>query len=111
MNRSRVFVAPSRSEGHPKALIEAMACGMVVIGTDVAGVRDVISHGANGWLCAPGAGAIRAAITHLFGDAALRDRLGAAARTFAVENYALERIADMEYTLYREVVATAGRAP
>jgi glycosyltransferase involved in cell wall biosynthesis len=111
MNRSRVFVLPSLWEGHPKALIEAMACGMAVIGTDVAGVRDVISHGVNGWLCTPDAGAISAAITQLLGDPALRVRLGAAARTFAVENYALERIADMEYTLYREVVATAGRAP
>ena len=51
-----VFALASNYEGHPKALIEAMACGKAVVGVDVPGIRDVIRHGENGLLCEKVAG-------------------------------------------------------
>lgn len=62
LNRSMAFILPSFYEGHPKALIEAMACGLPVIGTNVPGVRELIVHGKTGLLCSPDSDSIRNAI-------------------------------------------------
>ena len=40
----------SKYEGHPKALLEAMACGCICIGTDVSGINEVIKNDVNGYL-------------------------------------------------------------
>ena len=50
LNRYRYFVLPSLYEGMPKTLLEAMACGLVCIGTDVDGIRELIEDGVNGYL-------------------------------------------------------------
>jgi len=50
LNRYRYFILPSLYEGMPKTLLEAMACGLVCIGTDVDGIRELIEDGVNGYL-------------------------------------------------------------
>ncbi len=50
MNLYRYFILPSHYEGMPKALLEALSCGLVCIGTDVEGIREVISDNVNGFL-------------------------------------------------------------
>jgi len=50
LNRYRYFVIPSLYEGNPKTLLEAMACGLICIGTDVPGINDIIVDGENGFL-------------------------------------------------------------
>jgi glycosyltransferase involved in cell wall biosynthesis len=50
MNACDVFVLPSLYEGHPKVLVEAMACGCAVIASDVEGNNDVVVDGKNGLL-------------------------------------------------------------
>jgi glycosyltransferase involved in cell wall biosynthesis len=50
LNRYRYYILPSFYEGMPKALLEAMACGLVCIGTDVDGINEVIEDGVNGHL-------------------------------------------------------------
>src|SRR3546814_20581124 len=59
INAGRIFVLPSSYEGHPKTLLEAMACGPAVIGTDVPGIREVIDDDRPGLLCTPTAAARR----------------------------------------------------
>lgn len=103
LNSSEVFVLPSLYEGHPKVLIEAMACGLPVIGTDVPGIRELIRHRHTGYLCGTTAGEIRAAIREVLDDAELRARMGPNAREFAVRNFALERVASMELALLEEL--------
>lgn len=49
-NRYRYYILPSFYEGTPKALLEAMACGLVCIGTDVEGINQIIDDGVNGYL-------------------------------------------------------------
>lgn len=103
ISRSQVFVLPSLNEGHPKALIEAMACGVAVLGADSPGIREVIRHGETGWLCHPDPGSLRQALQTLLTDEALRLKLGANARQFALEQYALEKIVDQELDLLLKV--------
>lgn len=101
--RAEVFVLPSLYEGHPKALIEALACGAAVVGTDVDGIRDVLQHEETGLLCSPTPEGIADALQRLLSDPPLRARLGRSAREFAVSEYSLERAVERELALLDEV--------
>ena len=103
-NSYPVFILPSHYEGNPKVLLEAMACGRAVIGTDVPGIASVIRDGENGLLCEPEAGAMRKAIVRLMGDEALRQRLGLAAYKQILENQTLDRLVAMELACYRSLM-------
>lgn len=105
VNGCPIFVLPSSYEGHPKVLIEAMSCGRAVVGTRVPGIEDVVGHGADGLLVNVDRDDLREAITDLAGDPELRSRLGRTARETALDSYSLERIASLELSLLREVVA------
>ena len=48
--RAQIFVLPSSKEGLPLAGIQAMASGLVLVGSDVIGINDIIQHGKNGYL-------------------------------------------------------------
>jgi len=48
-----VFCLPSYREGLPKALLEAMSCGLICVATDVPGCREIITDRCNGLLCKP----------------------------------------------------------
>jgi len=50
LNRYRYYILPSFHEGMPKSLLEAMACGLVCIGTNVEGINEIIEDGVNGYL-------------------------------------------------------------
>jgi glycosyltransferase involved in cell wall biosynthesis len=99
LNSASLFVLPSLYEGHPKALLEAMACGLPVIGSDVLGIRNLIQHGETGYLCDTSPESIRQAIVELLGDQAFRARLGQQARRFVVETASVKKILEEELTL------------
>jgi len=81
LQRCRLFVLPSVSEGLPVALLEAMAWGRAIVASEVGGVPDVLTDGVNARLVPPGdAPALTAAVDALLDDRDERDRLAAAAR-------------------------------
>ena len=53
IQRSKIVVVPSLSEPLGVVVIEAMACGVPVIGSNTGGIPDMIKHGYNGWLVKP----------------------------------------------------------
>ncbi|MGH7215300.1 MAG: glycosyltransferase [Tepidisphaeraceae bacterium] len=76
LSRVGLLVLPSSAEGFGLVLIEAMAAGVPVVAAGVAGVRDVVRHGANGILVDPDAPAMLAgAIDRVIDDSALRAQL------------------------------------
>lgn len=83
-----VFVQPSLYEGLSNALLEAMSCGLPVVATRVGGNREIIDHGRNGLLAAPGdAMGLASALQYALEDADCRVSLGSAARRFIQQHY------------------------
>ena len=100
----QVVVLPSYREGLPKGLIEAAACGLPLVTTDVPGCREVVTDGVDGLLVpVKDANALAAAILRLQGDADLRRRLGAAARVKAEQEFDERIVVGRTLAVYREL--------
>lgn len=99
-----LFILPSKYEGHPKALLEAMSCGLPVVGTKVPGIIEVIVDGKNGVLSDPNVQAIREAIHRLLADSDLRTRLGEAARKLVERNFSLDHVFNLEISLIDDLM-------
>ncbi|MFL2784122.1 MAG: glycosyltransferase family 4 protein [Dehalococcoidia bacterium] len=104
MQSSKIFVLPSFFEGHPKVLLEAMACGMSVVGSNAPGIRNVIDHEKTGLLCGTGSDDIKDALQRLFIDDELRAALGRNAREYIEKNCSLYTVAKMESKLMGAIV-------
>src|SRR5690348_17102649 len=90
LQQSWGFVMPSRWEGMPNALLEAMACGLPCVATRVSGSEDIILAGVNGLLVEPEQPAEMAqALRRLIEDSELAQRLGQAGRATVVRDYQL----------------------
>ncbi len=104
-----VFVLPSLTEGHPKALLEAMSTGLPCLASDVDGNRAVVAPGETGLLFDPrDASGLADALDRVFTDGELARRLGKAARVRAVEAYDLGRLVAGEIALLTDVAARGG---
>ncbi|WP_042692489.1 glycosyltransferase family 4 protein [Azospirillum sp. B506] len=102
-----VFVFPSRDEGMPNVVLEAMAAGLPVVATRIAGNRDLVVEEETGlMLDADDTPALAAALTRLAEDPALRRRLGEGGRRRVVAHFSWRAVA----AAYRDL-ALAGRAP
>ncbi|QNK01064.1 glycosyltransferase family 4 protein [Dyella telluris] len=87
-----IVVLPSYREGLPRTLVEAAACALPLITTDVPGCREVVADGVDGLLVpVRSVEPLAQAMRQLLDDPALARRLGEAARTKA-RNYFDERI-------------------
>jgi glycosyltransferase involved in cell wall biosynthesis len=112
-----VYAQPSRYEGHPKTIFEAMACGVPVLAGDAPGVRQFIEHGKTGWLVGLDAASIRTGLLALLNDAALRAKIGAAERAYVEKNLALNVVVGQEMAMLESVMqlsapmAKPGRRP
>ena len=105
LNQARAFILPSRYEGHPKVLLEAMSCARPCIGTDVTGIRTDIRHRETGYLCRTDRNSLARAIDEVLGSESLRSELGQNARHYILEHYSLDRVVRMELDVIRSVHA------
>jgi len=101
-----IVVLPSYREGLPKGLIEAAACALPLVTTDVPGCREVVSDSIDGLVVpARDADALADAIARLHDDPALAGRLGAAARTKALAQFDERIVVEHTMAVYRELSA------
>jgi glycosyltransferase involved in cell wall biosynthesis len=102
-----IVCLPSYREGFPKVLLEAMACGLPCITTDVPGCRAAVRHGDNGLLIPVNdSDALAAAISTLAQNQEVRVRMGQRGRTRALEEFSQEQINKMTLLAYQEALST-----
>ncbi|MFA5276807.1 MAG: glycosyltransferase family 4 protein [Candidatus Omnitrophota bacterium] len=100
-----IFVMPSLKEGLGLALMEAMASGKAVVGTDVGGIKSLIKDRANGLLVKPAdSQALAAAIIELLSNPAEAENYGQEASKFIAENFPLAKMVDQTEKVYLECV-------
>jgi glycosyltransferase involved in cell wall biosynthesis len=105
--QAELACVPSLYEGFSLPAVEAMACGVPVVGTTGGAVPEVIGRdGDTGLLVAPGdPSALAGAIVRALDDPALRDRIGAAGRVRALERFTWRRTAEATVEHYRALLA------
>jgi len=100
------FVLPSRWEGMPNALLEAMACGIPCIATRVSGSEDIIADGINGLLVEPEQPAEMAqALRRMIEDAELAQKLAQEGYATVQRDYQLIHVTRQCVDLYRHALA------
>ena len=102
-----VFVLPSRSEGLPMALLEAMSAGLPVVATRLDGVAEVVLEGEHG-LFAPidDSDALANVILQLLRDPSMRAHMGTAARRRVNEMYSIDHTGEQYLTLMFKLLGT-----
>jgi sugar transferase (PEP-CTERM/EpsH1 system associated) len=111
LNAMDAFVLPSLGEGMSNTLLEAMACGLPVIVTNVGGNPEIIEDGRTGWLFTPGdAKGLAAKLKALVNNPVLLREISAAARTHTVERFSLQGMMRNYATFYLDLAARRGIA-
>jgi glycosyltransferase involved in cell wall biosynthesis len=106
LRHADAFVFPSRDEGMPNAVLEAMASGLAVAATRIAGNEELVEEGRTGFLVPPDdAAALTAVVARLVADRNLCWRLGQAGREKVVREYSWRVVAEA----YAALCARAAR--
>lgn len=107
-----VFVLPSRREGLPVALMEAMACGLPAVASQLPGATDaLIDNGVSGLLVPVGdVPAFASAIARLLSNPARAGAMGAAARQVIRDRFSRDTIAQRWLACYDELTRVRARA-
>lgn len=104
-----IFVMPSKWEGLPMALLEAMAMGKTVVATRVGGIPDVITHNENGLLVdVDDSAALAENLLKVITDNKLRLRLGTAAKEMVRQQYSAVSVSRKYEQIYKQALTCKG---
>lgn len=100
LKEADIFLMPSKFEGMPMTIIEAMGTGLPVVASPVGGIPDMLTHGESGLLASEDPNEFARAVGLLVSDEALRSRLGKRARQES-SRFTAEYMAEQYCTVYR----------
>ena len=108
LQRSHVFLLPSKNESFGLAALEAMSCGVPVVASRVEGIPEVVLHGKVGYLAEPDNVEEMAAHTlSLLKDEALYSRMSLSARELVVSQYGKDLLATQFESLYYSLTSAS----
>ena len=108
MNAADVLVHPARQEPFGRVLLEAAASGLPIVATTVGGTAEMLEDGASAVLVPAGdAEALAEALASILTDAALRSRLGGAARRAVEERFGADKSAQILAKVWEAVLSEA----
>lgn len=100
-----ILILPSLLEGFPIAILEAMACGLPVVASNVGDVGKLVQDGITGFLIDKGDYKTLAdRINMLLADGVLRERISQAARRLVVDNYSATIMGQRTLEVYQKVL-------
>ena len=100
---ANLFVYPSRHEGMPNALLEAMSAGLPCVASNIAGNEELIDSGVNGFLVeSENSAELQRALEKLLQDEALRKKMGRSARKKAETEYSWQAAGEAYSRLLKE---------
>lgn len=106
--RTSVFCLASTWEGMAGSVMEAMAAGLPVVGTDVNGIADLVQDGVTGVLVPPEQpAALAAALSNLLASPELADTMGARGRRRIEKEFSLDRVVREKQALYQRLAREA----
>ncbi len=101
-HQANLFLFPSRHEGMPNAVLEAMSSGLPVVATKIAGNEELVMEGGTGFLVpSEDVDALRDALRKLLTDSNLCEQMGAASRQRVETEYSWEKVA-RQYSVFLE---------
>ncbi|HEX6387492.1 MAG TPA: glycosyltransferase family 4 protein [Anaerolineae bacterium] len=104
LHQTDIFVLPSYREGAPRVLLEAAACGLPVVATDVPGCREMVLDGVTGLLVPPqDSRALARAIIELLQKPELRRQMGQAGRKRVEAEFDIRAITEKYLAVYRNI--------
>ncbi len=102
---ANIFLFPSRHEGMPNAVLEAMASGLPVIATRIAGNEELVANGETGRLVSPeDAEALRESLEPFLVDAQMREHMGGAARRRVETSFSWNRVAEQYELILQKAI-------
>jgi len=105
LHAADIFVLPSLWEGMPGSVMEAMAAGLPVVGTDVPGTRELVVDGITGYLVpAKNPRRLATQLQRLLADPGLRTRMGEAGRRRIHEHFSLTAMVRRHEEVYTRFV-------
>jgi len=100
-----VFLLPSQHESFGLAALEAMSCGVPVVGSKIGGLPEVIAHEETGYLCDPNdVESMKAIVVGLFRNEELRRSIGRSARERAIQEFNRDRVVARYVSAYHRLL-------
>ena len=104
MSTFKFFILPSRFEGSPKAVLEAMSVGCIVIANDLPEIREIIENNWNGLITPAIENNFRLAFENISKDSDKQKQLSQQAFKTISESYSLEKYAQQEYSEFKNLI-------
>jgi glycosyltransferase involved in cell wall biosynthesis len=104
-HQANLFLFPSRHEGMPNAVLEAMSSGLPVVATRIAGSEELVVDGITGLLTpSESVDELRDALRKILTDSTLREKMGIASRLRVEQNYTWQKVAGQYQSLLKKIL-------